>query len=48
MMNGEGTMKNFKEESEETSIDWRGRPSKSNKHGGMSAAVFVLGTFLTL
>lgn len=43
MMNGEGTMKNFKEESVETSIDWRGRPSKSNKHGGMSAAVFVLG-----
>ncbi|KAG8378568.1 hypothetical protein BUALT_Bualt08G0150400 [Buddleja alternifolia] len=25
------------------SVDWRGRPCKPNKHGGMSAAVFVLG-----
>ncbi|XP_039123833.1 protein NRT1/ PTR FAMILY 4.4-like [Dioscorea cayenensis subsp. rotundata] len=25
------------------SIDWRGRPCKPNKHGGMRAAVFVLG-----
>ncbi|XP_011092258.1 protein NRT1/ PTR FAMILY 4.3 [Sesamum indicum] len=29
---------------EETStVDWRGRPSNPNKHGGMRAAVFVLG-----
>ncbi|KAJ7982566.1 Protein NRT1/ PTR FAMILY 4.4-like [Quillaja saponaria] len=28
---------------EETSVDWRGRPCKPNKHGGMSAAVFILG-----
>ncbi|XP_050253541.1 protein NRT1/ PTR FAMILY 4.3 [Quercus robur] len=28
---------------EETSVDWRGRPCKPNKHGGMTAAVFVLG-----
>lgn len=25
------------------SVDWRGRPCKPNKHGGMTAAVFVLG-----
>lgn len=40
---------NFKGESmpatavEKTSVDWRGRPCKPNKHGGMKAAVFVLG-----
>ncbi|KAL0348189.1 UNVERIFIED_CONTAM: protein NRT1/ PTR FAMILY 4.3 [Sesamum angustifolium] len=29
---------------EETgSVDWRGRPSNPNKHGGMRAAAFVLG-----
>ncbi|KAK6940381.1 Proton-dependent oligopeptide transporter family [Dillenia turbinata] len=28
---------------EEMSVDWRGRPCKPNKHGGMTAAVFVLG-----
>lgn len=45
----EKTNINFKGESmpafmgENTSVDWRGRPCKSNKHGGMSAAVFVLG-----
>ncbi|KAJ9676416.1 hypothetical protein PVL29_025103 [Vitis rotundifolia] len=27
----------------ETSVDWRGRPCKANKHGGMAAAIFVLG-----
>ncbi|XP_073013467.1 protein NRT1/ PTR FAMILY 4.3-like [Typha latifolia] len=27
----------------EVSVDWRGKPSKPNKHGGMRAAVFVLG-----
>ncbi|KAJ4717623.1 protein NRT1/ PTR FAMILY 4.4 [Melia azedarach] len=26
-----------------TSVDWRGKPSNPNKHGGMKAAVFVLG-----
>jgi hypothetical protein len=33
---------------ENASIDWRGRPCKSNKHGGMTAAVFVLGLSLSL
>ena len=34
---------------EETSVDWRGRPCKLNKHGGMTSAVFVLGlSFSTL
>ncbi|XWS20678.1 hypothetical protein CRYUN_Cryun31cG0123600 [Craigia yunnanensis] len=28
---------------EETAVDWRGRPSNPNKHGGMRAAAFVLG-----
>ncbi|KAK4742145.1 hypothetical protein SAY87_000146 [Trapa incisa] len=28
---------------EETTLDWRGRPSDTNKHGGMRAASFVLG-----
>ncbi|KAK3229358.1 hypothetical protein Dsin_001239 [Dipteronia sinensis] len=28
---------------EQVSVDWRGRPCKSNKHGGIVAAVFVLG-----
>ncbi|XP_068652876.1 protein NRT1/ PTR FAMILY 4.3-like [Aristolochia californica] len=39
------TRQNFKGEpiSNEVSIDWRGRPCKSNKHGGMRAAVFALG-----
>ncbi|KAL6868326.1 hypothetical protein ACP4OV_015171 [Aristida adscensionis] len=27
----------------EVSVDWRGRPCHSHKHGGMKAAVFVLG-----
>ncbi|KAI3464242.1 hypothetical protein Pfo_020905 [Paulownia fortunei] len=30
-------------ESLHMSVDWRGRPCKPNKHGGMTAAVFVLG-----
>ncbi|KAI3770450.1 hypothetical protein L6452_01584 [Arctium lappa] len=29
--------------SEDATIDWRGRPSDPNKHGGMRAAAFVLG-----
>lgn len=32
---------------DETSVDWRGRPCKPNKHGGMSAAIFVLGLLLS-
>lgn len=28
---------------EEATVDWRGRPSNPNKHGGMRAAAFVLG-----
>ncbi|XP_021812908.1 protein NRT1/ PTR FAMILY 4.4-like [Prunus avium] len=28
---------------EDMSVDWRGRPCKPTKHGGMRAAVFVLG-----
>ncbi|KAF3321708.1 protein NRT1/PTR FAMILY 4.3 isoform X1 [Carex littledalei] len=27
----------------EVSVDWKGRPCRNNKHGGMKAAVFVLG-----
>lgn len=30
--------------SEEITVDWRGKPSNPNKHGGMRAAAFVLGT----
>ncbi|KAK3014973.1 hypothetical protein RJ639_010330 [Escallonia herrerae] len=41
----EGTRKNSIRESmtDQTSVDWKGRPSKPNKHGGMPAALFVLG-----
>ncbi|XWS22003.1 hypothetical protein CRYUN_Cryun30bG0106200 [Craigia yunnanensis] len=28
---------------EDVSVDWRGRPCKAQKHGGMTSAVFVLG-----
>ncbi|XP_031277899.1 protein NRT1/ PTR FAMILY 4.3-like [Pistacia vera] len=28
---------------EDNTVDWRGRPSNPDKHGGMKAAVFVLG-----
>lgn len=31
---------------EDMSVDWRGRPCKPTKHGGMRAAVFVLGLSL--
>lgn len=34
--------------SEDTSVDWRGRPCNSKKHGGMTAAAFVLGLFLSV
>lgn len=27
----------------QVSVDWRGRPCRANTHGGMTAAVFVLG-----
>jgi hypothetical protein len=33
---------------EESTVDWRGRPSIHNKHGGMRAAAFVLGKFVSL
>ncbi|KAI3448380.1 hypothetical protein Pfo_005045 [Paulownia fortunei] len=38
-------MQDYKGErvSEETTVDWRGRSSNPNKHGGMRAAAFVLG-----
>lgn len=29
--------------SQEVFVDWRGRPCEPHKHGGMKAAVFVLG-----
>lgn len=31
------------EESSDTIVDWRGKPSHPNKHGGFTAAAFVLG-----
>lgn len=31
-----------------TTVDWRGRPSNPEKHGGMRAASFVLGLYLSL
>ncbi|CAH8302761.1 unnamed protein product [Eruca vesicaria subsp. sativa] len=34
---------NNRELAEEESVDWRGRPSNPSKHGGMRAALFVLG-----
>lgn len=33
---------------EELTVDWRGKPSNPNKHGGMRAASFVLGNHLSL
>lgn len=30
---------------EEATLDWRGRPSNPNKHGGMRAASFALGIY---
>jgi hypothetical protein len=30
----------------DVSVDWRGRPSDPRKHGGMKAAVFVLGWYM--
>jgi len=29
-------------------VDWRGRPSNPNKHGGTRAAAFVLGMYLSI
>ncbi|KAL1196162.1 Protein NRT1/ PTR FAMILY 4.3 [Cardamine amara subsp. amara] len=34
---------NNSELAQEESVDWRGKPSNPNKHGGMRAALFVLG-----
>lgn len=31
---------------ENTAVDWRGRPSNPNNHGGMKAAAFVLGIYI--
>lgn len=33
---------------EDITVDWRGRPSNPQKHGGMRAAAFVLGNYLSL
>ncbi|XWS18035.1 hypothetical protein CRYUN_Cryun32bG0007700 [Craigia yunnanensis] len=40
--NNKGEMNMWVKE-EESTLDWRGRPSNPNKHGGMKAAAFVLG-----
>jgi hypothetical protein len=32
----------------EAFVDWRGRPCEPQKHGGMKAAVFVLGVHPSL
>ena len=42
--NNKGEMNMWVKE-EESTLDWRGRPSNPNKHGGMKAAAFVLGLF---
>ncbi|KAL5714675.1 hypothetical protein ACHQM5_016604 [Ranunculus cassubicifolius] len=45
-VNMESARRNFKGDlmsGEDNSVDWRGRPCKLNKHGGMRAATFVLG-----
>lgn len=46
VMDGEGTRKTFKEEA--VPAGCAGKPLKPNKHGGMTAAIFVLGLFLSL
>ena len=40
--NGE---KNMSVKEDESTVDWRGRTSDPNKHGGMRAAAFLLGLF---
>lgn len=42
--------KDFKgdEDHDHVTVDWRGRPSNPLSHGGMRAAAFVLGKFLSL
>ncbi|KAL5555047.1 hypothetical protein UlMin_037283 [Ulmus minor] len=40
---GESVNFNMSDLSQDNTIDWRGKPSKPNKHGGMRAATFVLG-----
>lgn len=42
-----GDPNNLSESFEEISVDWRGRPCKLNKHGGMASAIFVLGLSLS-
>ncbi|XWS11567.1 hypothetical protein CRYUN_Cryun37aG0009200 [Craigia yunnanensis] len=41
--NNKGEMNMWVKKEEESTVDWRGRPSNPNKHGGMKAAAFVLG-----
>ncbi|KAB2062705.1 hypothetical protein ERO13_A10G158200v2 [Gossypium hirsutum] len=43
MEEGRGTDKGEMKHQQENTVDWRGRPSNPKKHGGMSAAAFVLG-----
>ncbi|XP_044475510.1 protein NRT1/ PTR FAMILY 4.4-like [Mangifera indica] len=38
-----GDSNNMSENFDEICVDWRGRPCKNHKHGGMASAVFVLG-----
>lgn len=45
MEEGRGTDKGEMKHQKENTVDWRGRPSNPKKHGGMSAAAFVLGLF---
>jgi hypothetical protein len=32
----------------ESSVDWRGRPCHQQRHGGMRAAVFILGGWVAV
>ncbi|OIW05321.1 hypothetical protein TanjilG_28786 [Lupinus angustifolius] len=42
-MDEEGNRAKVEYDIEEETVDWRGRPSNSDKHGGMRAATFILG-----
>ncbi|KAL3814557.1 hypothetical protein ACJIZ3_015825 [Penstemon smallii] len=42
-MNIKGGENICEDQSSSSSVDWRGRPSDPNKHGGMRASAFVLG-----
>lgn len=43
-----GDSNNMSENFDEICVDWRGRPCKNHKHGGMASAVFVLGLLISL